>query len=114
MACWRGMPRQITVEELARMRVAGQPLFLLDVRQPWENETAALPDSALIPLDELDERAGEVAPPPGTLVVAYCHHGVRSLGAAAILESQGVADVVSLAGGIDAWSLRIDPSVPRY
>ena len=56
----------------------------------------------------------ELAPPPGALVVAYCHHGVRSLSAAAYLQAQGLSDVVSLAGGIDAWSLRVDPKVPRY
>ena len=108
--------RQITVEELARMRAAGDPVLLVDVRQPWENETAALPDSLLIPLHELDERGSEVAAaaPAGALVVAYCHHGVRSLSGAAILAGQGVAPVASLAGGIDAWSLRIDPALRRY
>jgi adenylyltransferase/sulfurtransferase len=108
--------RQLTVEELARMRAAGEPLLLVDVRQPWENETAALSDSLLIPLNELDDRCSEVAAAAreGALVVAYCHHGVRSLSAAAILASHGVQPVASLAGGIDAWSLRIDPSVRRY
>ena len=51
---------------------------------------------------------------PDTLIVAYCHHGVRSLSAAAILEGHGVGPVVSLAGGIDLWSRLIDPSVPTY
>ncbi|HEX2657836.1 MAG TPA: rhodanese-like domain-containing protein [Polyangia bacterium] len=110
--------RQLTVEELARMRAAGEPLLLVDVRQPWENETAALPDSLLIPLNELDDRCSEVSAAAraraGALVVAYCHHGVRSLSAAAILASHDVQPVASLAGGIDAWSLRIDPSVRRY
>ncbi|MEP6654947.1 MAG: rhodanese-like domain-containing protein [Myxococcales bacterium] len=108
------MPRQITVDELARMLTEGAPLILLDVRQPWEHEMARLPDSLLIPLPELGDRAAEVAPPAGTLVVAYCHHGVRSLGAAAFLEAHGVNDVASLAGGIDAWSRHIDPAIPRY
>lgn len=108
------MPRQITVVELARMIAVGEDVMLLDVRQPWENETAQLPRSTLIPLGELEERVDEVAPPPGTLVVAYCHHGVRSLGAAAFLEQSGIHAVASLAGGIDAWSLQIDPDVPRY
>jgi len=55
-----------------------------------------------------------VQPAPGQLVVAYCHHGVHSLSAAAILRNAGVADAVSLAGGIDLWSRLIDPSVPQY
>lgn len=108
------MPRQITVDELARMLTEGAPLLLLDVRQPWEHEIARLPDSLLIPLPELDDRSSELAPPPGSLVVAYCHHGVRSLGAAAFLEANGVKDMASLAGGIDAWSRHIDPAIARY
>ena len=108
------MPRQITVEELSRLLKEGAALMLLDVRQPWEHQMARLPDSLLIPLQELDERLDEVAPPVGTLVIAYCHHGVRSLNAAALLEGHGIAAVASLAGGIDAWSQRIDAHVPRY
>jgi rhodanese-related sulfurtransferase len=114
------MPRQITVEELAALcggaLPPAPPPFLLDVRQPWENETCALAGSVLIPLPELEERWAEVqaAAPAGALIVAYCHHGVRSLSAAALLEDRGVGPVASLAGGIDAWSRRIDPTLPRY
>jgi rhodanese-related sulfurtransferase len=108
------MPREIDVESLAAKLKAGEPMMLLDVRQSWEHETAALPASLLIPLNELTRRVGEVKPADGTMVVVYCHHGVRSLSGAAVLERAGIGNVVSLAGGIDAWSLRIDPSVPRY
>lgn len=109
------VPRQISVRELAeRLRAQGRTdTYLLDVRQLWEHQRAALPASVLIPLHELPARLDEVEPPPGALVVAYCHHGVRSLGAAAILEQAGF-DAVSLRGGIDAWSLEVDPSLPRY
>jgi rhodanese-related sulfurtransferase len=94
---------------------AGKPVLLIDVRRPWEHERAALPGSVLIPLDELTERADEIeAPPPGTLVVAYCHHGVRSLSASVLLDRLGLPGVASLRGGIDAWSREIDPTVPRY
>ena len=67
-----------------------------------------------MPLGELSQCADELEPPPGALIVAYCHHGVRSLNAAVLLERMGYERVVSLAGGIDAWSLAVDPSVPRY
>jgi len=108
------MVRQMMVEELdARMR-AGEALVLLDVRQPWEHETAALPGSVLIPLDELTSRVDELEVPEGATVVAYCHHGVRSLSAAALLERLGHPGAVSLRGGIDAWSLRVDPTICRY
>jgi adenylyltransferase/sulfurtransferase len=105
---------QITPPQLAEKLAAGEPVFLLDVRQPDEHAYAALPGSTLIPLGELPQRAGEVAPPPGALVVVYCHHGVRSLTGAVLLDRAGVGPVASLAGGIDAWSRLIDPSVPRY
>jgi adenylyltransferase/sulfurtransferase len=52
--------------------------------------------------------------PENGIVVAYCHHGIRSLSAANFLEQQGVTPVFSLAGGIDAWSLQVDSKVPRY
>jgi adenylyltransferase/sulfurtransferase len=108
------MPRQITVHDLAQMRAAKAPLYMLDVRSLGEHQLVALPESVLIPLHELPARVAEIQPPPGATVVAYCHHGIRSLHAAAFLEQAGHANVVSLAGGIDAWSREIDPSVRRY
>jgi len=74
--------RQVDVRRLAAKLKAGEPVYLLDVRQPWEHETAALPGSVLIPLDQLAARAGEVRPPEGAAVVVYCRHGVRSLSGA--------------------------------
>jgi len=107
--------REITVQELSRMLGEGENLYLLDVRQPWEHDTAALPGSTLVPLDEIHQHADEIQPPEGALVVCYCHHGIRSMSAASILEHQlGFENVVSLRGGIDAWSKQIDPKVPLY
>jgi rhodanese-related sulfurtransferase len=84
------------------------------VRNDWEHELARLPDHALIPIQELQSRLDEVKPPEGALIVAYCHHGIRSLSAAAFLRSAGFSDAVSLEGGIDLWSRAIDPGIPRY
>ncbi len=108
------MPRQMRVSELKAKFDAGEPVYLLDVRQPEEHAICRLPGSVLIPLGELPRRTDEVSPEPGATVVVYCHHGVRSLSGAVMLEQSGVANVASLAGGIDAWSLQIDPAVPRY
>ena len=108
------MVREIAPPALAQALAAGTPTYLLDVRQPWEHQTAALPESTLVPLHELPGRLAEVTPPAGALVVVYCHHGVRSLHAANFLEHAGFADVCSLAGGIDLWSRVVDPAVPRY
>jgi rhodanese-related sulfurtransferase len=103
---------QIQPADLHALIATGQPVVLVDVRQPEEHAICALPESVLIPLGELMGRVGEVQP-AGALVVVYCHHGIRSLSGAAILARAGI-EAVSLAGGIDRWSLTVDPSVPRY
>ncbi|HET6575114.1 MAG TPA: rhodanese-like domain-containing protein [Fimbriiglobus sp.] len=109
------MIRQITPEAVKAKLDAGEPVYLLDVRQPEEYAICRLPGSRLIPLGELPYRAAEVEPPAGAAVVVYCHHGIRSLSGAAILQqAAGLSEVYSLSGGIDAWSQRIDPAVPRY
>jgi adenylyltransferase/sulfurtransferase len=83
----------------------------LDVREPWEYELARLPGAILIPLGELADRVGELD--QSRPVVAYCHHGVRSLYALQILSDAGFPELTHLSGGIDAYS-RLDPSIPRY
>jgi adenylyltransferase/sulfurtransferase len=108
------MVQQISVRELSEKMSTGEPLYLLDVRRPDEHAICALPGSVLVPLDELVHRLDEIEPPEGATIVAYCHHGVRSLSAAALLMRAGHGEVVSLRGGIDAWSLHVDPGVPRY
>jgi rhodanese-related sulfurtransferase len=108
------MIQQIHPEQLSAKLRSGEPVYLVDVRQPWENEHCRLPDSVLIPLPELPARLDEVKPPEGAAIVVYCHHGVRSLSGAAILLQAGFNNVASMAGGIEAWSLLIDPKVPRY
>lgn len=108
------MPPEISPRDLAARLASGAPTFLLDVRQPWEHARAALANSVLLPLNELPGRHRTLAPPAGALVVTYCHHGMRSLDAAAFLAANGWSDVVSLAGGIDAWVREVDPALPRY
>ena len=107
------MVPQIHPIELKRMLDAGLPVVLLDVRQPEEHAFCALPGSVLIPLGELHARTSELEPGEA-LVVVYCHHGVRSMSGAASLRQAGLANVASLAGGIDLWSQAVDPAVPRY
>ena len=108
------MIRQIDARQLADRLAKGEPVHLVDVRQQWEHDTAALPGSQLIPLDQLSLRAGEIQPADDALVVVYCHHGIRSLSGAALLQHLGFRNVASLAGGIEAWSSLVDPKVPRY
>lgn len=108
------MVQQIRPEQLAARLKAGEPVYLLDVRQPEEHEFCHLPGDVLIPLPELHSRIDEVQPPSDALVVVYCHHGVRSLSGAAIVKRAGHENVASLSGGIEEWAVRIDPNVPRY
>ncbi len=110
----REPPPEIEPEDLKRRLDAREPICLVDVREPWENETAAIAGGTLIPLLALPRAAAEASPPEGALVVCYCHHGIRSLEAAAFLIARGWPRVASLRGGIDAWSARVDPGVPRY
>jgi rhodanese-related sulfurtransferase len=86
--------------------------LLLDVREPWEWETARIAGSTLIPMREIAGRFGEVD--PAREVVAICHHGGRSMQVAMFLEKQGFKRVHNLVGGIDAWSRSVDPAVPQY
>ena len=103
---------EISVQELAARRERGENLELVDVREPHEYQIAHLEGAVLIPLRSLPERFAEI--PRDRDVVLHCHHGVRSLTALEFLRAQGYERVTSLAGGIEAWSLEIDPSVPRY
>ncbi len=87
-------------------------LRLLDVREPWEYQTAAIENS--LPVGQ--EQAKEIIEQwdRSTPIVCVCHHGLRSLQACQFLAQQGFTDVSNLTGGIDAWSLEVDPSIPRY
>jgi adenylyltransferase/sulfurtransferase len=104
---------EMTVQELEQKLASGAPILLVDVRQPDEHAFSALPQSLLIPMSELTQRWSEIDAEPGTEIVVYCHHGIRSRHAASYLAQCGV-EAVSLKGGIDAWSRQIDPKVPRY
>lgn len=91
-----------------------QPL-LLDVREAWEVQTAALPGITHVPMNQIPARADEIAAAAGDRdVVAICHHGARSMQVAMFLESRGVGALHNLSGGMEAWSSQVDPSVPHY
>ncbi|HEX9431976.1 MAG TPA: rhodanese-like domain-containing protein [Burkholderiales bacterium] len=106
--------REISATELAAwLADAGRarPL-LLDVREPWEYEKARIAGARLVPLREVPARLSEIEQDQD--VVAICHHGGRSRQVALFLEKAGYSKVHNLAGGVDAWSRTIDPSVPLY
>ncbi|WP_028080357.1 rhodanese-like domain-containing protein [Solimonas soli] len=103
--------KTISVAELKTLLDA-KAVTLVDVRGADELALASIAGAVHIPMHELPQRVGELdrqAP-----IAALCHHGVRSELAARFLEKNGFGDVASVAGGIDAWSIEIDPAVPRY
>ncbi len=104
--------KQISPRELARWLTDPQPPVVLDVREPWELATASLTGAVHIPMHEIPARHAEL--PADRPIVCLCHHGMRSLQVAMFLERQGLAAVHNLAGGIDAWSRDVDPTVPTY
>ncbi len=103
---------EMTVDELKRRLDDGQEMTLLDVRTPQEYSIARLDGAVLIPLQELQDRLGELD--PADTIVTYCHHGMRSARAVQFLRQMGFKRAINLAGGIDAWSQEVDPKVPRY
>jgi len=104
---------EINPQDVKRRIDAGEKLRLIDVREPHELRQAGIPGADLIPMREvpnaLPELQGEEKP-----IVVFCHHGMRSLQVVAWLREHGVESCLSMAGGIDRWSLEIDASVPRY
>jgi adenylyltransferase/sulfurtransferase len=103
---------EIAAAELKREWIANPNLVLIDVREPHEYAIARIDGARLIPLSELPGRLPEID--ARAEIVTHCHHGMRSLAALELLRGAGFANVRSLQGGIDAWSVDVDPEVPRY
>jgi rhodanese-related sulfurtransferase len=89
-----------------------QKPVLLDVREPWEFQTCHITGAVPIPMNSIPERLQELdedAP-----IVCICHHGARSASVAAFLERNGFTQVTNLTGGVHAWALQVDTSMPTY
>ncbi|MGE5762071.1 MAG: molybdopterin-synthase adenylyltransferase MoeB [Gemmatimonadota bacterium] len=104
--------REIGPVALRDERRRNPDLLLLDVREPFEWDIAHLEGARLIPLGQLPARLGELDGHAD--IVAYCHHGMRSLQAVEMLRAAGFSKVRSLDGGIDAWAREVEPNLPRY
>jgi rhodanese-related sulfurtransferase len=108
-----GMVEEIEPDEVARrLSAGGAAPLLLDVREEDEVAAARIDPSVHIPMNEVPARLAEI--PSEREIIVYCHHGSRSAMVAAFLEARGYPKVWNLSGGIDAWSKRVDPSIPRY
>ncbi len=107
------MDYEITPEDVKSKLDAGETFTLLDVREPWELETARIASAKLMPMGDVPSRAHQELDPEEHIVV-LCHHGVRSMNVTVWLRQQGFENVQSMRGGIDAWSRAVDPKVPMY
>jgi len=106
---------EISVADTKATLDVERDVLLLDVRRKVEFDTARINGAMHVPLRDLPERIDEIREAAaGRRIITVCHHGRRSLQAAHYLIEQGLSDVRSMAGGIDAWSLEIDAAVPRY
>jgi molybdopterin/thiamine biosynthesis adenylyltransferase/rhodanese-related sulfurtransferase len=98
--------------EVAALLAGADAPIVIDVREPWEHETAHLPVSTLIPLNTLPTRVTELD--ASRTYALLCHHGMRSESAANWLLQHGFTSLINIDGGIDAWSMDVDSTIPRY
>jgi adenylyltransferase/sulfurtransferase len=103
---------EVTPVEVKAMLARGEKFAFIDVREQWEYDAAHIEGSTLIPLREIPASLAKLQSAGD--IVFFCHHGMRSLDAAAWLRSQGVEGARSMSGGIERWSAEIDPGVPHY
>jgi rhodanese-related sulfurtransferase len=107
------MDHEISVDQLRDQLASPNPPILLDVREPWEFQIASISGSTLMPMGDIPGRAHQELDEEQPIAV-LCHHGARSLSVTMWLRQQGFEKAQSVAGGIDAWSRRIDPTVATY
>lgn len=103
---------EISAREVKDRLDKGDKFLLVDVREPREYEQCHIEGAVLIPMGSIPASLQKLD--TGADVICFCHHGMRSLDVANWLRAQGIKSAKSMAGGIDRWSLEIDPSVPRY
>jgi rhodanese-related sulfurtransferase len=103
---------QIEPRELSGRLAAGEKILLLDVRAREEFDAVKLPGADFFTQDLMQEISNKW--PRENLLVIYDHQGQRSMDAAAYFQGHGFENVKSLRGGIDAWSVEVDPKLPRY
>jgi|SRR5579863_1977694 len=107
------LPLEITPKDVKRRIDSGKGLRLVDVREQFEFEHSRIEGAELIPTRSIPKALPLFEEEQGPIVV-FCHHGQRSMQVVSWLREQGVENCQSMAGGIDRWSIEIDPSVPRY
>ncbi len=107
-------PLEVDARTVKSLLDEGADLLLIDCREPAERAICSIEPSLFLPMREIPERLSELEPHRNRHIVVHCHGGIRSLQVTQWLRRQGFNNVQNLSGGIDAWSLQIDNSVPRY
>lgn len=109
------MQLEIQPTEVRQLLDSGEAVKLIDVREVQEHQICRIEGAELIPMGTIPEQVSRLeAEADDARLVVFCHHGMRSLNVVSWLRGNGVENCVSMAGGIDAWSTLVDPSVPRY
>ena len=109
------IPLELTPQQVQERIKAGEKFCLIDVREQWEFQTAAIAGANLVPMGSVPSRIQELEGQADDFpLLVICHHGMRSLNVVHWLRQQGVENCTSLCGGIDQWSREIDSTVPRY
>lgn len=108
------VPLEVSVTDVKKMLDEKQDFLLIDCREPHEYENCRIEGSKLIPMRETQTRLEEIESYRNRTVVVHCHHGGRSMRVTMFLRQLGFQNAQNMAGGIDAWSIEVDPSVPRY
>lgn len=107
-------PLEIDCQSVKSKLDRDEEFLLLDCRERDEYDAVHLSRSTLLPMSEIQNRVEELSAYKAGEIVVYCHHGIRSLNVAIWLRQQGYANVKSMSGGIDEWSMSVDRSLPRY
>lgn len=105
--------KSISVSDLNLKLKSGEQIHLLDIREPYERDICAIPNSEFIPMELVAKNPAEIKTDAETVV--YCHHGIRSFILIKHLEEKfGFKNLINLDGGINEWALQIDRAMPRY
>ena len=105
-------PLEIDVAEAKRVLSGGSSASLIDVREPYECAIGTIQGSTNIPMNTIPQHLENISK-EGPLLI-YCHHGGRSMQVTHFLRQNGFENAINVGGGIDAWSVEIDPSIQRY
>lgn len=107
-------PIEVTVQEAKAMMQENPEIVLIDCREPDEYAIAHIEGAILMPLSEMQQNFPKLEPLKDKSIIVHCHHGGRSLRMVLWMRKNGFLNCINMAGGIDAWSIEIDPEVPQY